>query len=80
MEVGSHSLLVTNFHLCPFAPYFRKVLDGLEVNLGGLLEHLSCTFQVSFRLTFDTTFLVELGEVDVEPVKICRGFPGDDRG
>jgi hypothetical protein len=79
-EPCSFHSLVANFHLRPFAPDFRKVFDGLEVNFGGLLEYLSRAFQVSLCFTFDATFLVKFGEVYVEPVKICRGFSRADRG
>ena len=58
-------LLVTNLHLRPFAPHFCKVFDGLKIDLSGLLEHLSRTFQVPLRFTFDATFLVEFGEVNI---------------
>lgn len=71
---------MTNLHLRPFAPYFCKVFNSLEVNFGGLLEHLSRTFQVTLSFTFDAALLVEFGEVDVEPVKIRSGFSGVDCG
>ena len=77
--VPSH-LLMAYFHLRPLAPYLRKVLNGPEVDLGSFLKHLSGAFQLPLCFTLDATFLVEFGEVDVESVKICGGFPRVYRG
>ena len=79
-EPLSFHSLVTNLHFRPFTPHFRKVFNRLEINLGCLFEHLSSTFQVPLGFAFDATFLVEFSEVDVESVKIRRGFSRADCG
>ena len=42
-KILSHSLMAY-FHLRPLTPNFCKILNSPEIDFGGLLEDLSCTF------------------------------------
>lgn len=72
--------LVSDFHFCPLAPHLGQILDSLEVDLRSFFENFSSTVQIFFSITFNATFLVKLGKVDIEAVEICSGFPWIYRG
>ena len=71
---------MANLHFSPFAPYFCKVFNCFKVDLGSLLQDLPGAFQVTLCFSFDATFFIEFGKVDIEPVEIRSGFPGVYRG
>ena len=69
---------MTNLHLCPLAPHLGQLVNGLEVNLRGLVEDLPSAVQITLRFAGSPTLFVELREVDVQTMEISRSSAGVD--
>ena len=69
-------IVMTKFHFSPFTPYFCKVLNSFEVDLCCLLQYSACAIKVFLRFTSSTTFFIEFGEVDIQPVEVRSGATG----
>ena len=71
---------MADLHFGPLTPDLGEVLNVLKIDLGGLLKYLTSTGQVRFCLARGTAIFVELGKVDIQAVKVCRGpARGDSR-
>lgn len=65
---------MSHLHLCPFTPHLSELIDGLEIDLGGLFKDVPRALEVFFCFARRTALFVEFCEVDVYPVEVRGGL------